>query len=49
MTGSITCLIGIALQDFFEPLYLKDKPRRIVDTRTEEQQKYPELFKHVKW
>ena len=39
----------LLVQDFVEPLYLTDKPSIILDTRTEEQQKYPELFRHVKW
>lgn len=34
-----------SLQDFREPLYLKDKPVRIEDTRSEEERKYPELFR----
>ena len=38
---------GVDMQDFKEPLYLTDKPRRIEDTRTEEQRKYPQLFRHA--
>lgn len=34
-------------QDLQDSLYLKDKPFIIEDTRTEEQIKFPELFKHV--
>ena len=33
------------MQNFREPLYLKDKPVRVEDTRTEEERKYPELFR----
>ena len=33
------------LQQFREPLYLKDKPVRIEDTRSEEECKYPQLFR----
>ncbi|GMH34419.1 hypothetical protein BSKO_02253 [Bryopsis sp. KO-2023] len=33
-------------KDFREPLYLHDKPIWREDTRTEEQIKYPELFRH---
>ena len=33
-------------QDFREPLYLRDKPLRIPDTRSEEERKYPEFFRH---
>ena len=32
-------------QDFREPLYLLDKPVRLEDTRSEEEKKYPELFR----
>jgi len=31
--------------NFREPLYLSDKPVRLEDTRTEEEKKYPELFR----
>jgi hypothetical protein len=34
------------LQNFREPLYLTDKPLQLPDTRTEEEIKYPELFRH---
>jgi hypothetical protein len=33
------------VQNFREPLYLKDKPVRVEDTRSEEERKYPELFR----
>ena len=33
------------MQNFREPLYLKDKPVRVEDTRSEEERKYPELFR----
>ena len=33
-------------QDFKEPLYLTDVPVRIEDDRTEEEKRYPELFRH---
>lgn len=33
------------LQDFREPLYLTDKPVVLQDTRTEEERRYPELFR----
>lgn len=32
-------------QDFREPLYLLDKPVWVEDTRSEEEKKYPELFR----
>lgn len=32
-------------QDFREPLYLLDRPVRLADTRTEEERRYPELFR----
>lgn len=32
-------------QDFREPLYLKDKGVRVEDTRTDEERKYPQLFR----
>ena len=35
-----------ALQAFREPLYLTDRPVQLPDTRTEEELKYPELFRH---
>ena len=35
-----------AHQDFREPLYLLDKPVWVEDTRSEEERKYPELFRH---
>lgn len=35
----------LCLQDFREPLYLLDKPVRLEDTRTEEEKRYPELFR----
>lgn len=35
-----------SLQDFKEPLYLTDVPVRIEDDRTEEEKRYPELFRH---
>jgi len=35
------------MQDFKEPLYLMDKPRQVADTRTDEQRRYPELFRHA--
>lgn len=34
------------VQDFREPLYLTDKPLQLPDTRTEEEMRYPELFRH---
>ncbi|BDA49058.1 probable hypoxia-inducible factor 1-alpha inhibitor [Coccomyxa sp. Obi] len=34
------------LQNFREPLYLTDKPLQLPDNRTEEEIKYPELFRH---
>lgn len=34
-------------QDFREPLYLLDKPVVLQDTRTEEEKKYPQLFRWV--
>ncbi|GAB4818813.1 hypothetical protein N2152v2_005859 [Parachlorella kessleri] len=33
-------------KDFREPLYLLDKPVWVEDTRSEEERKYPELFRH---
>ena len=35
-----------APQDFREPLYLTDKPVQLLDNRSEEDLRYPELFKH---
>jgi hypothetical protein len=32
-------------KDFREPLYLLDKPVYVQDTRTEEERKYPQLFR----
>lgn len=32
-------------QDFREPLYLTDKPVVYQDTRTEEERRYPQLFR----
>lgn len=32
-------------QDFREPLYLTDKPVVYKDTRTEEERRYPQLFR----
>lgn len=37
--------MGLDVQNFREPLYLKDKPVRLEDTRSEEERKYPELFR----
>ena len=34
------------VQDYREPLYLRDAPLRIPDTRSEEERKYPEFFRH---
>lgn len=34
-----------SFQNFREPLYLKDKPVRVEDTRSEEERRYPELFR----
>jgi len=34
------------MQDFREPLYLTDKPVRLLDNRTDEELRYPELFQH---
>lgn len=36
-----------AKQDFREPLYLTDKPVVYKDTRTEEERRYPQLFRWV--
>ena len=33
------------LQKFREPLYLLDKPVQVQDDRTDEERKYPELFR----
>jgi hypothetical protein len=33
------------MQEFREPLYLLDRPVWIEDTRSEEERKYPELFR----
>ena len=33
------------MQDFREPLYLKDKAVRVEDTRTDDERKYPQLFR----
>ena len=33
-------------QGFREPLYLTDIPVHLVDDRTEEELKYPQLFQH---
>jgi hypothetical protein len=38
--GALLCV-----QSFREPLYLRDKPVRVEDTRSEEERKYPELFR----
>jgi hypothetical protein len=35
----------LCVQNFREPLYLRDKPVRVEDTRSEEERKYPELFR----
>lgn len=35
-----------AAQGFREPLYLTDNPVLLLDDRTEEELKYPELFRH---
>lgn len=35
-----------AVQDFREPLYLRDAPLHIPDTRSQEERKYPEFFRH---
>jgi hypothetical protein len=35
----------VGMQKFREPLYLNDKPVRMEDTRSEEERKYPELFR----
>ncbi len=32
-------------QNFREPLYLKDHPVCVEDTRSEEERKYPQLFR----
>lgn len=40
------CVYVWGLQNFREPLYLTDKPLQLPDTRTEEEIKYPELFRH---
>ena len=34
------------MQDFREPLYLTDKPLQLPDTRTDEELRYSELFRH---
>ena len=34
------------MQAFREPLYLQDRPVQLPDTRSEEEVKYPELFRH---
>ena len=34
------------MQSFREPLYLKDRPVQLPDPRTEEEIRYPELFRH---
>lgn len=41
-----TLCVFVCWQNFREPLYLTDKPRLLPDTRTEEEIKYPELFRH---
>ena len=33
-------------QDFREPLYLTDKVLQLPDTRSDEDLRYPELFRH---
>lgn len=35
----------LSAQNFREPLYLLDTPVRVEDTRSEEERKYPELFR----
>lgn len=35
-----------ALQDFREPLYLTDTAVQLEDTRSAEERKYPQLFRH---
>ena len=44
---SISSPACLCLQDFREPLYLLDKPVVLQDTRTEEEKKYPQLFRWV--
>lgn len=39
--------LPLFLQDFREPLYLTDKPVVYKDTRTEEEKRYPQLFRRV--
>lgn len=39
------CFGVLLAQNFREPLYLKDRPVRVEDTRSEEERKYPELFR----
>ncbi len=39
------CFVVLLAQNFREPLYLKDRPVRVEDTRSEEERKYPELFR----
>ena len=39
-------ILPMLAQDFHEPLYLTDVPVQIEDTRSAEEQKYPELFRH---
>lgn len=34
------------VQDYREPLYLKDKAVYLPDTRSEEERKYPEFFRN---
>ena len=41
-----SCMPSCPAQGFREPLYLTDKPVVLLDDRTEEEIKYPELFRH---
>ena len=44
--GTPGCIF-LSVQDCREPLYLKDTPVIVEDTRSDEQRNFPEFFQHL--